>query len=422
MSENLYLPVRLETNRAEEKNKDETLELINRHTLEPFQSIDDLYVFSGVCSNDRLDSYHTKMDPMTTLRNYAEDLQSGVALLSGHDISKSPYGRSYDGEVLSLQRDEGGTAVRGHWYIMRNTMINGENTDDTIRAIKAGITRDMSVGFGGNDIWYRCSTCNRSLWDSGCNHFPGLEDENDERTFAWIVDAHLREVSTVYKGATPGAQTMPSAYIEKARMYVDQGELSHKKIQRLESAYQVRLDDGKRSFYMPPKQETKEGNVSMKELLDNLRQAIRENKMEKGRIYDILTEEGEPFRQPDDISLRNELGREYTRTEAIRQLKKEAQQGRRYLADMIDDAVSARVRAQGSTFNVDSYRQMLRDSSDIDVIKEEIDAYQRLAKERFVPGRQTEPEKPEPRNEEPEEVRDPVKIDLNENFFEEGVK
>lgn len=414
MSEQLYLPVRVSTNRINEEDSSSVLDLINRHTLEPISSIDEIYTFEGDCSNDRLDAYSTKMDPNTTLRNYESDLKSGVSLLPGHDIHKTPYGRSYDGKLKIGEN----TSVRGFWYIIRDTVINGENTNDTIRAMKAGIIKDMSVGFGGDRMWYRCSTCDRNLWDSGCSHFPGLEDEEGQRTYAWIVDAHLREVSTVYKGATPGA------YIDKAREYAQQGQLSEKEIHRLESAYSIRLDNGKRSFYVPEnRQESKKKNkkevYSMNELMEQLREAVRENKIEKGRIYDILTEEGEPFRQPEDIAIRNELGREYIKPEAIRQLKKEAQQGRRYLADMVDSAVSARIKAQGDTFNPESYRAMLNHSGDIDAIKEEIDAYNRQAKMRFSAGRQTE-EEHLGRDHKPKEEPKPAKIDPNENFFEGG--
>ena len=55
-------------------------------------------------------------------------------------------------------------------------------------------------------------------------------------SFAWIENARLREVSTVYKGATPGA------YIDKARAYVQQGQLEENKIARLEQRFQTRFE------------------------------------------------------------------------------------------------------------------------------------------------------------------------------------
>lgn len=415
MSELLHIPVRINQKQVREDDPDTNLILqkINRLTLEPFDSLDDVFLMSGVCSNDRLDAYFTKMDPETTLRNYEQDLRSGVSLLPNHDITQSPFGRSYDGV---LENNE----VNAYWYIVRDLTINGEATNDTIRAIQTGIKRDLSVGFGG-ELWYKCSSCGRDMWDWECGHFPGLEDENSMRTFAWIMDAHLREVSTVYKGATPGA------YINKARQYVEQGELPKSSIMKLENAYNIRLDNGERSFYMPNTKNEKEDEEmpqsARNSLLEDIRTAIRENKIEKAVVYDILSEEGDPFRQPEDIALRNELGKDHCSIAAIRQLKKEAQQGRRYLADVIDQAVSARVRAQGDSFNADSYRSMLTLSGDIDHIKDEIDSYERLAKEKFVAGRQTEPEDLGKDQEEPEQQEPEMRFDPDEeNIFADQKK
>ncbi|MET3689881.1 hypothetical protein ABIC37_005431 [Priestia megaterium] len=407
MSDLIQLPVRVQAEQMQPEESEQTLEKINRFTLEPVQSTDDLFLFSGIASNDRLDAYFTRMDPMTTLKNYVSNLREGVSLQGGHDITKNPFGRSYDAQFLTSHEEN---AVLGHWYMIRDLNINGENTNDLIRAVKGGILKDLSVGFGGNEMYHRCSSCGKDLFDYECPHFPGLEDENGRMVFAWIVNATLREVSTVYKGATPGA------YVSKARSYVDQGQLSKNHIARLENAYSTRLDDGKHSFYLPKgsneiviplggEKENKRNEeadkmgeqertyYSRNNLLGDIRQAVRDNKIEKAAIYEVLGEEGDKFRQPEDIKLRNELGKDFCSVDAVRQLKKEAQQGRRYLADVIEDAVKARVRAFGDGFNAESYRAMLTTSGEIDHIKEEIDAYERMAKERFKPGRQTEPEK-----------------------------
>ena len=153
-------------------------------------------------------------------------------------------------------------------------------------------------------------------------------------------------------------------------------------------------------------------------VLDELRNQIRENKLEKGKVYDLLNEEGEPFRQPDDVALRNELGKDYSAIEAIRQLKKEAQQGRRYLADSVDLAVSARIKAQGDNFNADSYRNMLMTWGDIDAIKEEAEVYEKEFQKRFTAGRQTDPVDPPVGGTDPE-PKTVVRVDNGKiNFFD----
>ncbi|MBO0962349.1 hypothetical protein J1P26_21840 [Neobacillus sp. MM2021_6] len=394
----LHLPVRVTVDNGQDVN----LDLINRHTLEPVTS-DEIFTFSGVCSNDSLDSYFTRMDPITTLRNYADDLKNGVALQEGHNVRINPYGRSYDGILIPAGEDANTfNSVRGHWYLMRGLTINGNHTDDTIRAIKAGIIRDMSVGF--TDESYRCGSCGRDLWDWECPHIPGLEDEQGRISFAWIVDARLREVSTVYKGACPGA------YIDKAREYVSQGELALEKVQRLERRFQVRLDDGKRSIFMPKKEERSEMN-----LLEQIRTALKEGKIERRSVYDALSTEGEVFRQPEDVQLRNELGDAAT-VEGVKQLKTEAEQGRQYAADLIDQAVQARVKAQGDGFDSEKYRSMLVRAADLDFVKEEIKSYGDLAAQRFTPGRQTNPIDPGTRGQGIEDEE----IIVSENFKGEG--
>ena len=263
---------------------------------------------------------------------------------------------------------------------MRGITANGNKTDDTIRQIKAGVIRDMSVGFANGS--YRCGSCGKDLWNSDCPHIPGLEDENGRMSFAWIVDARLREVSTVYKGSTP------DAYIDKAREYMQQGQMELDKVHQLEQRFNVRLDDGSRSFYIA----NKKGAGSNMDLLEQMRTAIKENKIEKRSIYELLGTEGEKFRQPDDIAIRNELG-DAASIEGVKKMKEEAEQGRQYLTDLVDQAVESRVRAQGEGFKAEPYKIMLSRSADIEYIKSEIQSYEDLAKERWPQGRQTEAEK-----------------------------
>ncbi|MEH7114559.1 hypothetical protein V7124_19665 [Neobacillus niacini] len=372
----IHMPIRVTAEPIAEEQWEQVMGKINRQTLEPLRQ-EDVFTFSGICSNDRLDAYYTKMDPETTLKNYVRDLQRGVPLQEGHDIYKSPYGRSYDGE---MQNDEF-NSVRGHWYLLRNTMVNGVNTDDEIRLIRAGIKKSMSVGFGeseGERLSYRCSSCERDIFDWECPHIPGLADEQDRMTFSWIVNGTLREVSTVYTGATPGA------YIDKARAYVQQGQMSRENILLLERKYQVRLlDEDKRSIFMPSK-----GGKNM-DLLTQIREALKENKLEKSKIYEVLQSEGDPFRQPEDIAIRNELG-EQANVEGIKKLKSEAEMGRTYITDLIDEAVKSRVKVQGEHFNAEQYKQMLIRTNDLEFIKGEIESYDKQALERFTPGRQTQ--------------------------------
>jgi hypothetical protein len=401
---NIYVPVRVTAEAIADDQWEAVMSRINRHSLDPLKK-EDVFTFSGICSNDRMDSYLTRMDPVTTLRNYVEDLQGGVPLQEGHDIFKNPYGRSYDAEFLESTEIDNANSVRGHWYVLRDLTINGVPTNDTIRAIRGGIIKDMSVGFGGNKTWYRCSSCGRDMFDWECPHIPGLEDEHGRMSFSWVVEGRLREVSTVYNGATPGA------YIDKARAFVQQGELSRENIVKLEREYQVRLDDGTRSIFMPKK----EGNKM--NLLEQIRAALKDNTVEKVRIYEVLQSEGEIFRQPEDIAIRNELG-ELAKPESIRRLKKEAEMGRQYVSDLIDKAVQARVKVQGTEFDSEKYKQMLVRVNDVEFLKEELESYEKLVVGKFVPGRQTKPEDLDPYADENDDSKRSVTPE-EENIFEQ---
>ncbi|RYM02792.1 hypothetical protein EWH99_10680 [Sporolactobacillus sp. THM7-7] len=388
----IYMPVRVNM-----ESEQSDMDKINRLAVEPLKP-EEVFTFSGICSNDSMDSYFTRMDPTTTLQNYVRDLQGGVSLQDGHDIRKTPYGRSYDAQLIG---DGQTTGVRGYWYLIRGLQLNGDSVDSFIKAISGGVIRDMSVGFGGPDTQLICNVDGKELWDSP--YFPGDEDQDGNRVFYWIKNAHLREVSTVYKGACPGA------YIDKAKDMVSQGELEPGRIAMLEHRYQVRLDDGKRRFYFTQKQ----GSDGKVDVIEELRKAVEENKVEKARVYAVLDGTGEKFRQPDDIALRNELGDNAT-VEGVKTLKREAEQGRAYVADLIDQAVASRVRAQGQDFKADSYKQMLVRSADIEFIKDEIRSYEELAKKSLKPGRSTQGNDPHHRGQEPEDDD----VIVSENFKE----
>lgn len=381
MGDLIYIPVRVDTGSVQESD-DEALIKINKQAIEPLTA-DQVFRFSGICSNDNIDSYFTRMDPQTTLQNYVQDLQSGLALQAGHDHSKNPYGRSYDAQLIG---DGQANSVRGYWYLIRNLQMNGSDSDSLIRAITGGVVRDMSVGFGGPDIEYICSADGKDLWDSP--FMPGDIDPDGNRVYYWIKNARLIEVSTVFKGSCPGA------FIDKAEDMAGQGDLAPARIMELERRYQVRLDDGKRRFYFNKKQ----GSERTVGVLEELKKAIDENKVEKSRAYAVLDGTGDKFRQPDDIALRNELGDEAT-PEGVKKLKTEAEQGRAYVADLIDQAVVSRTRAQGQDFKADSYKQMLVRSADIEFIKDEIRSYEELVKKSLTPGRSTQGANPQHRDE-----------------------
>lgn len=372
---NSFVEMPLRILQSEKDATDEEMKLINRHSLKEL-SRDDVFIYDGICSSDELDSYDTRMDPHTTLRNFAEELKEGTALLEGHNTWVNPYGRSFDSETVEK---DGVVSVRGSWYIPRNTVINATNTNDTIKAIETGVIRDMSVGFGGSDMWYKCSADGKDLYDTP--YFPGDIDEEGNKVFFWIMDAHLREVSTVYKGACPGA------YIEKVRSAVSEGALEENAVQKLEDRYRVRiLKDEERGTFFNTKKHRREIE-EMEITKENITRALESGDLNRNDLVQVLEDKGVRFEQKEDVAIRNELGEAAT-VDAVKELKRHAEYGKKYREDLIADAVKERVAVQGEEFNAESYKRMLEKSDDVDYIKEEAESYRKLKGEKFGSGRQ----------------------------------
>lgn len=352
---------------------DDELAKVNRHTKRQF-STDELFLFSGTISDDTVDSFDTRMDPATTLPLFASDLLNGVSLLDGHNTNSEPYGRSFDSEII---QKEGVTRVVGHFYVLRNSNSNGRSTNDIIRNIEGGIIRDMSVGFSASLDDYICSADGKSYWDSP--YFPGDRDTDGNPVFYWIKNATLREVSTVYKGANG------NAFIEKARQAIANGEIDSKKINALEERFQTRFDDVEKSFFSTKKRKN-EGVVAME--IKDIRAAITNGSLSVSKLREVMEENDVRFESQDNIAIRNALGDDAT-VESIRKLKDEAEAGRQYKKDLIEDAVKARVAIQGDGFNADNYRSML-ERSDVEYIKDERESYEKMKGSKYTSGRQTD--------------------------------
>ena len=351
---------------------DTDLALINKHTQRAVTR-DEVFIFEGICSTDAMDSYFTRMDPKTTLQNFKNDLDAGVSLLNGHNVETSPFGRSFSATIEG--EANGATAVRGRFYIPRDVEINGVNTNQTIRAIETGVTRDLSVGFGG-DYDYICSADNLSL--SETPYWPGDTDENGERVFFWIVNANLREVSTVYKGACPGA------LIDKMR---SEGEnLDSVAKEKLQDRYNVRV------FGDSPKKGSKKVDIK------TIMAAIADRKVDANDLVKELRGfEGVTITEaPEDKAILEAAraikveGVDEINAESISRVAALAVDGLAYRKDLINQAVEVRTGVQADKFDADNYRKVLEGMPGLDFVRSEIASYESQKKEMFTPGRSTQ--------------------------------
>lgn len=198
------------------------------------------YTWRGEISSSRWDSYDTRMAP-STLRNYSIEAQAGVAFLRNHNSAEDPIGATFSGRFINAQGD-GIARVEADFYALTDPA-----TEPYLAKIRAGVVRDLSVGFFGGE-WI-CSLCQRDMqqWfgDESCPHLLGMvyppTDEAGtvkgppEVARATIENAHLAEVSGVYDGSTPGAM------IGKARALAVEGQLTEPGRRVVEQRYRLLL-------------------------------------------------------------------------------------------------------------------------------------------------------------------------------------
>lgn len=326
-------------------------------------SAEDVFVYQGIISSDAMDSYYTKMDAETSLRNYANDLKAGTPLMTYHETSQSPIGRSFDSSIDV--KEDGKTVVRGLFYIVRHTKINGESTDDLIRQIETGTLTEMSVGFGGINLWYKSSYDGKDIFES--RYYPGDKDENGNLVYYYIMDATLREVSLVYKGACP------DAVVERIRNDLPNMEDAERQIQKYETRFNVRID--------MPKQRSKEGKRMN---IEEITRAVEKGDLQRGELLKALKVDAITDGQR---SILKELGEDAS-IETVRSLKEKAEIGERAFEEKLDELVKARV-AIGQEFDQEKYKEQMR-SMDVDFIEDQTRLFEDIKKAEFKPGRQTQ--------------------------------
>lgn len=343
-------------------NVEQYMDRINQMSHVPL-SAEDVFVYQGIISSDAMDSYYTKMDAETSLRNYANDLKAGTPLMTYHETSQSPIGRSFDSSIDV--KEDGKTVVRGLFYIVRHTKINGESTDDLIRQIETGTLTEMSVGFGGINLWYKSSYDGKDIFES--RYYPGDKDENGNLVYYYIMDATLREVSLVYKGACP------DAVVERIRNDLPNMEDAERQIQKYETRFNVRID--------MPKQRSKEGKRMN---IEEITRAVEKGDLQRGELLKALKVDAITDGQR---SILKELGEDAS-IETVRSLKEKAEIGERAFEEKLDELVKARV-AIGQEFDQEKYKEQMR-SMDVDFIEDQTRLFEDIKKAEFKPGRQTQ--------------------------------
>lgn len=210
-------------------------------------------------SSDVVDSYYTRMNEKT-LRAFARDSKTGISFQYAHDWSRLGLGMSLDGTFETVAGgDEDGKKPNmrtvSDFFTTPGLRFNSEmGTSDFIDGVRAGVLRDVSVGFYADRIL--CGVCGKDMvlfWGYNlgeCEHFPGMEytDEENGRKkvcYAWVDGGHLSEVSQVHDGATPGAGHL------KAQMWAESGKADARMVRTLEAHYRMKLPGGHYQMQSP---------------------------------------------------------------------------------------------------------------------------------------------------------------------------
>jgi hypothetical protein len=354
------------------------------------------YFWQAQISSNARDFYGTRMH-RSTLDNFAVALQDGISFQDSHNVRKLGWGQSLDGEIIRTDEDdaeigEKRLVANGTFFTLDNLNLNGQNTSDFLAAIRAGIWRDVSVGFAASD--FRCSICGKNplrWWDDdGCPHIPGVEYDIDgvkRMAFAWVHDGELHEVSQVYDGATPGAA------VYKAEGLALEGRLADPERMQIEQRYHVRLKEPDRRWAVNGRGiavPTKESPVGTKpETNSDAALAVINDAVT--RLADagitfaadvVLLEDRFAILADDLVAAREQVATDKAEIDRLTPLAKD---GERYRTNLIEDTLKEGVRAHGSEWSQDAYRKIL-ESLDIDGIRTIQADFERIATARLGSG------------------------------------
>lgn len=405
-----------------ESNIERALAVINARFAQTPLTAEEVYLLPPAeMSNQNLDSYFTRMAE-SSLRNYLQDGLGGVPLMNSHrkmlPAPELPIGKSYD---AVLEETQGGLRLVEYFYMLRGLELNGHKTNDLIRGIEGGTISDVSIGFGGG--WYKCGLCGRELvsgWarffgdvdeEKVCEHVPGIKYDG-KVAFAWVEDAHQGEGSLVYAGATPGA------VLRKARWAAATGRLSQGDARMLEDRWGVRVldsrwwavgrkavdvavDGGVLMGQEQDRGETREGveEVTREEVVKlvgekapELADRVQAADDPVGALLEAWAD-AKQSREAQDIAATAEwvkLGEQLAASEArvaeLEGLRALAEDGRAYRGELVEQAVKARVRAQGAAFDAEAYRKVLEGQS-MEYVRSEVRAWETSVRQVFEPGR-----------------------------------
>lgn len=189
---------------------EEDLKAINRYTLEPLEA-DDIFLFKlSVCSNAQDLDRDNEPFMLRAVKDLAKHLEGKTIILDHDPSAKNQIARIYATELIDYnektEADEPLTSLEAHCY-----MVKTDRNADLISEIKAGIKKEVSVGFSTSEM--KCSICGKRFFT--CAHLKGrvYDGKICRAQIKDCTDAY--EVSFVAVPCQVNAGTVKSAEAEK---------------------------------------------------------------------------------------------------------------------------------------------------------------------------------------------------------------
>lgn len=147
---------------------EEDLKLINRFTLEPLEA-DDVFLFKiSVCSNAQDTDRDYEPFMLRAVKELSKHLEGKTIILDHDPSAKNQIARIYATQLINYnektEADEPLTSLEAHCY-----MVKTDRNADLIAEIKAGIKKEVSVGFSTSEM--KCSICGKRFVT--CAHHKG---------------------------------------------------------------------------------------------------------------------------------------------------------------------------------------------------------------------------------------------------------
>lgn len=408
------------------------------------------YFWRAEVSNDRIDSYFTRMHE-STLRNFAQAGSDGIAFQYSHDYRRLGLGKSLLGQYERLTTNIPNAPVTNDgseksqrtiidFFTVPGMRLNSDiSTNDFILGVDSGVLEDVSVGFYADTI--KCSICGGDMffsWFGGiygrCDHYPGMTYEDPYMDtsgnayggsvlcYAWIHDGILSETSQVYDGACPDAGVLKATMAARDGLLTDQ-----RAIATLERQLRMKLPGGAiiRQGATPGQGDMSMGTRKVKRASDDdvqggLDPAVVEEIDETVTlaVADPVTpdptvedDEEEDDGTEDERSMLDDLQARFTgdgivmgttaratieglcntivdlRSKASG-LTSRAKWGDAYRAKLVADGLRAAAAAFGDNYDEATYRPLLENAAP-EVAQRLVDGWDAVANQRFPGGRRT---------------------------------